>query len=173
MPDALVACVGGGSNAMGTFYEFLDSKVDLYGVEAGGKGIESNKHAASLVAGSEGVLHGMLTFLLQDEYGQVMDTHSISAGLDYPAVGPEHAFLKSVNRVKYVSVTDDQAVDAFIKLARYEGIIPALEPAHALAYAISIAKDYGQDANIVVTLSGRGDKDVEVVQRYMQEHDIR
>jgi len=115
----------------------------------------------------------MLTFLLQDEYGQVMDTHSISAGLDYPAVGPEHAFLKSVNRVKYVSVTDDQAVDAFIKLARYEGIIPALEPAHALAYAISIAKDYGQDANIVVTLSGRGDKDVEVVQRYMQEHDIR
>jgi len=173
MPDAIVACVGGGSNAMGTFYEFLDSKVDLYGVEAGGKGIESNKHAASLVAGSEGVLHGMLTFLLQDEYGQVMDTHSISAGLDYPAVGPEHAFLKSVNRVKYVSVTDDQAVDAFIKLARYEGIIPALEPAHALAYAISIAKDYGQDANIVVTLSGRGDKDVEVVQRYMQEHDIR
>jgi tryptophan synthase beta chain len=172
MPDAIVACVGGGSNAMGTFYEFLDSKVDLYGVEAGGKGIESNKHAASLVAGSEGVLHGMLTFLLQDEYGQVMDTHSISAGLDYPAVGPEHAFLKSVNRVKYVSVTDDQAVDAFIKLARYEGIIPALEPAHALAYAISIAKDYGQDANIVVTLSGRGDKDVEVVQRYMQEHDI-
>jgi tryptophan synthase beta chain len=173
MPDAIVACVGGGSNAMGTFYEFLDSKVDLYGVEAGGKGIESNKHAASLVAGSEGVLHGTLTFLLQDEYGQVMDTHSISAGLDYPAVGPEHAFLKSVNRVKYVSVTDDQAVDAFIKLARYEGIIPALEPAHALAYAISIAKDYGQDANIVVTLSGRGDKDVEVVQRYMQEHDIR
>ncbi len=172
MPDAIVACVGGGSNAMGTFYEFLDSKVDLYGVEAGGKGIESNKHAASLVAGSEGVLHGMLTYLLQDEYGQVMDTHSVSAGLDYPAVGPEHAFLKSINRVKYVSVTDDQAVDAFIKLARYEGIIPALEPAHALAYAISIAKDYGRDANIVVTLSGRGDKDVEVVQRYMQEHNI-
>ncbi len=170
IPDAIVACVGGGSNAMGTFYEFLDSKVDLYGVEAGGEGIESKKHSASLVSGSEGVLHGMLTYLLQDEDGQVMDTHSISAGLDYPGVGPEHAFLKSVNRVKYVSVTDDQAVDAFIRLSRYEGIIPALEPAHALAYAILLAKEYGPDTNIVVTLSGRGDKDVEVVERYMKEH---
>jgi len=172
IPDAIVACVGGGSNAMGTFYEFLDSKVDLYGVEAGGEGIESKKHSASLVSGSEGVLHGMLTYLLQDENGQVMDTHSISAGLDYPGVGPEHAFLKSVNRVKYVSVTDDQAVDAFIRLSRYEGIIPALEPAHALAYAILLAKEYGPDTNIVVTLSGRGDKDVEVVERYMKEHGI-
>ncbi len=170
IPDAIVACVGGGSNAMGTFYEFLDSKVDLYGVEAGGEGIESKKHSASLVSGSEGILHGMLTYLLQDEDGQVMDTHSISAGLDYPGVGPEHAFLKSVNRVKYVSVTDDQAVDAFIRLSRYEGIIPALEPAHALAYAILLAKEYGPDTNIVVTLSGRGDKDVEVVERYMKEH---
>lgn len=172
MPNVIVACVGGGSNAIGTFHEFLDSKVDLYGVEAGGKGINSNMHSASLVAGSEGILHGMFTMLLQDEDGQVMDTHSISAGLDYPAVGPEHAFLKSINRVKYVSVTDDQAVDAFLKLARYEGIIPALEPAHALAYALSIAKDYGEDASIVVTLSGRGDKDVEVVERYIQEHGI-
>jgi tryptophan synthase beta chain len=173
IPDAIVACVGGGSNAMGTFYEFLDSKVDLYGVEAGGEGIESKKHSASLVSGSEGVLHGMLTYLLQDENGQVMDTHSISAGLDYPGVGPEHSFLKSVNRVKYVSVTDDQAVDAFIRLSRYEGIIPALEPAHALAYAMLLAREYGPDTNIVVTLSGRGDKDVEVVERYMKEHGMR
>jgi len=170
IPDAIVACVGGGSNAMGTFYEFLDSKVDLYGVEAGGEGIESKKHSASLVSGSEGILHGMLTYLLQDEDGQIMDTHSISAGLDYPGVGPEHAFLKSVNRVKYVGVTDEQAVDAFIRLCRYEGIIPALEPAHALAYAILLANEYGPDTNIVVTLSGRGDKDVEVVERYMKEH---
>jgi tryptophan synthase beta chain len=173
IPDAIVACVGGGSNAMGTFYEFLDSKVDLYGVEAGGEGIESKKHSASLVSGSEGVLHGMLTYLLQDENGQVMDTHSISAGLDYPGVGPEHSFLKSVNRVKYVSVTDGQAVDAFIRLSRYEGIIPALEPAHALAYAMLLAREYGPDTNIVVTLSGRGDKDVEVVERYMKEHGMR
>ncbi|MFN4336417.1 MAG: tryptophan synthase subunit beta [Candidatus Nitrosocaldus sp.] len=173
MPDAIVACVGGGSNAMGTFYEFLDSKVDLYGVEAGGHGLSSNTHSATLCAGSEGVLHGMLTYLLQDEYGQIMDTHSIAAGLDYPGVGPEHAYLKSIGRVKYVSATDYEAVDAFISLAKYEGIIPALEPAHALAYTMKIAKEYGKDANIVVTISGRGDKDVEVVQRYLAERSIK
>ncbi|GBC73604.1 Tryptophan synthase beta chain [archaeon HR04] len=169
MPDAIVACVGGGSNAMGTFYEFLDSKVDLYGVEAGGHGLASKEHSATLCAGSEGVLHGMLTYLLQDEDGQIMDTHSIAAGLDYPGVGPEHAFLKSIERVKYVSVTDDDAVDAFMRLAKYEGIIPALESAHAIAYAMRIAREYGNDASIIITVSGRGDKDVEVVKRYLEE----
>ncbi|MEO9366054.1 MULTISPECIES: tryptophan synthase subunit beta [Candidatus Nitrosocaldus] len=172
MPDAIVACVGGGSNAMGTFYEFLDSKVDLYGVEAGGHGITSKEHSATLCAGSEGVLHGMLTYLLQDEDGQIMDTHSIAAGLDYPGVGPEHAFLKSIDRVKYVSVTDDEAVDAFMKLAKYEGIIPALEAAHAVAYAMRMAREYGNDASIIITVSGRGDKDVEVVKRYLEERSL-
>ncbi len=173
MPDAIVACVGGGSNAMGTFHEFLDSKVDLYGVEAGGHGLASNTHSATLCAGSEGVLHGMLTYLLQDEHGQVMDTHSIAAGLDYPGVGPEHAYLKSIGRVKYVNATDDEAIDAFMSLAKYEGIIPALEPAHALAYTMKIAREYGKDSSIVVTISGRGDKDVEVVQRYLVERSTK
>jgi tryptophan synthase beta chain len=153
---------------MGAFYEFLDSKVDLYGVEAGGaEGAGSKgRHSASLCAGSEGVLHGMLTYLLQDGDGQILDTDSIAAGLDYPGVGPEHAFLKSVSRVRYTSVSDGEAVDAFLALSRHEGIIPALEPAHALAYAMRIAKDY-KNSSIVVCLSGRGDKDVEVVERYL------
>ena len=168
LPSAIVACVGGGSNAIGTFYEFLESKVELYGVEAGGEGLESNKHSATLCAGTEGVLHGMLTYLLQDSEGQIQDTHSIAAGLDYPGVGPEHSFLKSMKRVKYTSVSDAEAVDAFLALSKYEGIIPALEPAHALAYTMKIAKKYSRNSSIVVTLSGRGDKDVEVVEQYLR-----
>lgn len=168
LPSAIIACVGGGSNAIGTFYEFLDSKVDLYGVEAGGEGLESSKHSATLCAGTEGVLHGMLTYLLQDSEGQILDTHSIAAGLDYPGVGPEHSFLKSMKRVKYINVSDAEAVNAFLALSKYEGIIPALEPAHALAYVMKIAKKYSKNSSIVVTLSGRGDKDVEVVEQYLR-----
>jgi tryptophan synthase beta chain len=166
---ALIACVGGGSNAIGTFHPFINSDVDIYGVEAGGEGIKSKKHSASLSAGEEGILHGMLTYLLQDEHGQIMETHSISAGLDYPAVGPEHAYLKEIGRVKYVNVKDNEAVDAFLTLAKYEGILPALEPAHAIAYALKIAKKY-RGKNIVVTLSGRGDKDVGIIEQYLREH---
>jgi tryptophan synthase beta chain len=168
LPDALIACVGGGSNAIGTFYPFLnDEKVKLYGVEAAGLGLKTGKHAASLCAGSKGVFHGMLTYILQDEWGQIQTTHSISAGLDYPGVGPEHAFLKDVKRVKYVAVTDKEAVKAFLELSKLEGIIPALEPSHALAYAMKIASKMRKDEVIVVTLSGRGDKDVESVAKYL------
>jgi tryptophan synthase beta chain len=168
LPSAVLACVGGGSNAIGMFHEFLDTKVDLYGVEAGGEGLESSKHSATLCAGTEGVLHGMLTYLLQDSEGQISDTHSIAAGLDYPGVGPEHSFLKTMKRVNYTNVSDAEAVNAFLSLSKYEGIIPALEPAHALAYAIKIAKKYGKNSSIIVTLSGRGDKDVEVVEQYLR-----
>ena len=168
LPDILIACVGGGSNAMGTFYPFLDdSHVEMYGVEAAGEGIETGKHAASLCAGAEGVFHGMLTYVLQDENGQIKTTHSISAGLDYPGIGPEHSFLKEIKRAKYVAVTDEEAVKAFLELSRTEGIIPALEPSHALAYAMKIAPNLSRDTIIVVTLSGRGDKDVEVVAKYL------
>ncbi len=170
MPTAIIACVGGGSNAMGTFHEFLDSKVSLYGVEAGGEGLSTEKHSATLCAGTEGVLHGMITYLLQDPDGQILDTHSIAAGLDYPGVGPEHSFLKSMERVQYTNVSDADAVNAFQALSKYEGIIPALEPAHAVAYAMKIAKNYGKNDAIVVTLSGRGDKDVEVVEQYLAMH---
>jgi len=169
LPDALIACVGGGSNAMGTFYPFLDeNNVKLYGVEAGGHDIESGEHAASLCAGNEGILHGMLTYLLQDEHGQISTTHSISAGLDYPGVGPEHSFLKTMGRAKYVSINDDKAVKAFIELSKTEGIIPALEPSHSLAFAIELAGSMKKDDLIVVTLSGRGDKDVQVVADYLK-----
>jgi tryptophan synthase beta chain len=168
LPDAVVACVGGGSNAMGSFYPFLDDQdVVLCGVEAGGEGIKSGKHSATLAAGSEGVLHGMFTYLLQDECGQVTETHSISAGLDYPGVGPEHAMLKDIKRARYAASTDDEAVDAFVTLSRLEGIIPALEPSHAISYAMKLAKEMSKDDIIVVTLSGRGDKDVQVVQDYL------
>ncbi len=168
LPDALVACVGGGSNAMGTFYPFIDDKtVKMIGVEAAGRGIESGKHAASLCAGSEGILHGMQTYLLQDEHGQIQITHSISAGLDYPGVGPEHTFLKTIERAQYAVATDKEAVDAFLKLSKTEGIIPALEPSHALAYAMKLAQAMKKDEIVVVTLSGRGDKDVEVVAEYL------
>ncbi len=167
-PNALVACVGGGSNAIGTFYPFEDHpEVKLYGVEAAGEGIESNKHAASLGAGSEGVFHGMLTYVLQDTEGQIQTTHSISAGLDYPGVGPEHSFLKTLKRAKYFSVTDEETVEAFCALSKEEGIIPALESAHAVAFAMKLAPKMKQEETVVVTLSGRGDKDVEVVADFM------
>lgn len=166
LPDLIVACVGGGSNAIGTFYPFiLDEKVRLVGVEAGGEGLETGRHAASLVGGSPGILHGMHSYILQDENGQVKPTHSVSAGLDYPGVGPEHAYLKEMGRVEYVAVQDRDALRAFLELARVEGILPALEPAHALAYAINVAPTMRRDQTIVVTLSGRGDKDLEIVNR--------
>ncbi len=168
LPDLLVACVGGGSNAMGTFYPFVDNQgVEMYGVEASGQGIDSGRHAASICAGEEGVFHGMLTYVLQDEHGQIQTTHSISAGLDYPGVGPEHPLLKTIGRAKYVAVTDGEAVEAFLELSKEEGIIPALEPAHALAFAGRLAQSMARDDIIVVNLSGRGDKDVEVVANYM------
>lgn len=168
LPDALVACVGGGSNAIGTFHPFLDDEqVELYGVEAAGLGIETGKHAASLCGGEEGVFHGMLTYIVQDENGQILNTHSVSAGLDYPGVGPEHAFLKSIGRARYVTATDEEAISAFLELSKEEGIIPALEPAHALAFATKLAKTLGRGKIIVVTLSGRGDKDAEVVAKHL------
>ncbi len=164
LPDAVVACVGGGSNAIGSFYPLISKReVLLYGVEAGGKGLSTLKHSASLNAGTVGVLHGMRSYLLQDKYGQVLDTHSISAGLDYPAVGPEHAYLKDTRRARYVSCTDREAINAFIALCKYEGIIPALESSHALAYAMKLAKKIGRSKNVVVTLSGRGDKDINIL----------
>jgi len=168
LPDALVACVGGGSNAMGTFYPFEDDEaVKLYGVEAAGEGLETSKHAASLGAGTEGVFHGMLTYVLQDTNGQIQNTNSVSAGLDYPGVGPEHSLLKSLKRAKYVSATDKEAVDAFLTLSKEEGVLPALESAHAIAYAMKIAPQMKKNQSIVVTLSGRGDKDVETIADYI------
>jgi tryptophan synthase beta chain len=168
LPDALVACVGGGSNAIGTFYPFEDdAEIKLYGVEAAGEGLATGKHAASLGAGAEGVFHGMLTYVLQDSDGQIQNTHSLSAGLDYPGVGPEHSFLKVLQRAKYVSATDKEAADAFLTLSKEEGILPALESAHALAYAMKLAKQMRKDEVIVVTLSGRGDKDVETMADYL------
>ncbi len=162
LPDAVVACVGGGSNAMGTFHPFVDDRdVKLYGVEAGGTG--RGRSAATLVEGREGVLHGMLTYLLQDRDGQVASTESISAGLDYPGVGPEHSFLKDSGRAQYVSASDDEAVKAFHLLSRKEGIIPALESSHAVSYAMKLAGRMKRDENVVVTLSGRGDKDVQII----------
>ncbi|MEM2188191.1 MAG: tryptophan synthase subunit beta [Nitrososphaerota archaeon] len=166
LPDYVVACVGGGSNAIGIFHPFIEDKeVKLIGVEAGGEGTELGKHSASLVRGLEGVLHGALTYVLQDEDGQIAGTHSIAAGLDYPAVGPEHAYLKETGRAEYVTVTDDEALQAFLTLSRTEGILPALESAHALAYAIKLAENLSRDEIIIVNLSGRGDKDLETVLR--------
>lgn len=168
LPDVLVACVGGGSNAIGTFYPFEENlDVKLYGVEAAGKGIKSGKHAASLGAGLEGVFHGMLTYVLQDNNGQIQNTHSVSAGLDYPGVGPEHSFLKTLKRAQYKTATDKEAVDAFRLLSQEEGIIPALESSHALAFAIKLAQKMTAEKTLVVTLSGRGDKDVEVVSDFL------
>ncbi len=169
-PDSLVACVGGGSNAIGTFYPLLETGVEMFGVEAGGEGFDTDHHSATLNVGKKGVLHGMMTYLLQDEEGQIRDTHSIAAGLDYPGVGPEHSYLKDSKRVRYGSVTDQDAVNAFLMLAKHEGIIPALESAHAVAYAIKIAKTRPKSETIVVTLSGRGDKDVEVVENYLNQN---
>ena len=168
LPDALIACVGGGSNAIGTFYPFVDyQEVKMYGVEAGGHGIDSGEHAASICGGDEGVFHGMLTYVLQDENGQIQTTHSISAGLDYPGVGPEHSFLNFVKRAEYATATDEEAVHAFLELSKDEGIIPALEPSHAIAFAMKLARKMDKDKIIVITLSGRGDKDVEVVARHI------
>lgn len=166
LPDYVVACVGGGSNAIGIFHPFIEDKeVKLIGVEAGGEGPELGKHSASLVRGLEGVLHGALTYVLQDEDGQIAGTHSIAAGLDYPAVGPEHAYLKETGRAEYFTVTDEEALQAFLTLSRTEGILPALESAHALAYAIKLAESLSRDEIIIVNLSGRGDKDLETVLR--------
>ena len=161
LPDALVACVGGGSNAIGLFHPFLaDQDVAMYGVEAGGKGVSTGEHAAPLSAGIPGVLHGNRTYLMQDENGQIMHTHSVSAGLDYPGVGPEHAWLKDIGRVNYVDATDTEALAAFHRVTRIEGIMPALETAHALAYAEKLAATMTPDQHIIVNLSGRGDKDI-------------
>ena len=166
LPDALVACVGGGSNAIGLFHPFLEDKqVAMFGVEAGGKGLETGAHAAPLSAGTPGVLHGNRTYLMTDGGGQIQETHSVSAGLDYPGVGPEHAWLKDLKRVNYVAATDSEAMDAFHKLTRLEGIIPALETSHAVAYAMDLARSMEVDQTIVINLSGRGDKDIETVAR--------
>ncbi|MED4311183.1 tryptophan synthase subunit beta [Heyndrickxia coagulans] len=164
LPDAVVACVGGGSNSIGMFYPFVEDKaVKLFGVEAGGAGLGTGKHAASLSDGKLGVLHGMKTYLLQNDDGQIQEAYSVSAGLDYPGVGPEHSYLKETGRVTYTSVNDDEALDAFRLLSRTEGIIPALESAHAISFALKLAKTMGKDETIAVCLSGRGDKDVEAV----------
>ena len=166
LPDALVACVGGGSNAIGLFHPFLDdAEVAMYGVEAAGFGLDTGKHAAPLCAGKPGVLHGNRTYLMEDVDGQIVATHSVSAGLDYPGVGPEHAWLKDAGRARYVSVTDDEAMAAFHEVTRTEGIIPALESSHALAYAHKLAPELGEDKVIIVNLSGRGDKDINTVAR--------
>jgi len=168
LPDAVVACVGGGSNSMGAFYPFIqDRQVGLFGVEAGGLGLGTGKHAATLCAGEEGVFHGMLTYVLQDHEGQIQPTHSISAGLDYPGVGPEHAYLKATGRATYAAVTDKQALDGFMELSKAEGIIPALEPAHAVHYAINLASKMKPEQILVINLSGRGDKDVNVVAEHL------
>ena len=169
LPDYAIACVGGGSNAIGLFHEFIpNDAVRLIGVEAGGAGVDGDEHAATLVAGEPGVLHGSLSYLLQDSDGQVMETHSISAGLDYPGVGPEHSWLKATERAAYVSVTDSEAIEGFQLLCRTEGIIPALEPAHAIAYAAGLAPTLSKDQTILIGLSGRGDKDIDTVAKALE-----
>ncbi|MCY4489851.1 MAG: tryptophan synthase subunit beta [Thaumarchaeota archaeon] len=168
LPDYAIACVGGGSNAIGTFYPLVSTDTKLVGVEAAGRGLETKMHSATLSAGSKGVLHGMMTYLLQNNEGQITQTHSISAGLDYPGVGPEHSYLKDVGRVDYHYSTDADTIDAFLLLTRTEGIIPALESAHAIAEAVKVASAGKKSESVVVTLSGRGDKDVQVVQEYLK-----
>lgn len=170
LPDAVVACVGGGSNAMGAFYDFIgDENVRLIGCEAAGKGVDTGQHAATIARGSTGVFHGMKSLFCQDEFGQIAPVYSISAGLDYPGIGPEHAWLNKTGRAEYVPVTDDEAVEAFEKLSRTEGVIPAIESAHAVAYAVQLAKTMDKNMVIVVCLSGRGDKDVASIARYKGE----
>ncbi len=164
LPDLLIACVGGGSNAMGLFYPFIDDPVEMIGVEAGGRGLDTTEHAATLNCGTIGVLHGSKSYVLQDEQGQIAPVHSISAGLDYPGVGPEHSLLRDLKRVRYVSATDEEALAAFHRLCRLEGIIPALESAHALAGAIGVVPDMPSDSIVVVNLSGRGDKDLGIIE---------
>ncbi len=168
LPDAVIACVGGGSNAIGIFADFIaDKTVQLIGVEAGGSGVATGKHGATLSAGSRGILHGAYTYIMQDKNGQIEESHSISAGLDYPGVGPEHAYLKDSGRAQYVSVTDREALDAFQRLAKCEGIIPALESSHALAYAMQLAQTLDTPMNVIVNLSGRGDKDINHVRDHL------
>jgi tryptophan synthase beta chain len=170
LPDVLLACVGGGSNAIGLFHPFIeDGDVRMIGVEAGGLGIESGKHAARFAAGEPGVLHGTLSYVLQDGDGQIQTTHSVSAGLDYPGVGPEHTYLMEIGRAAYVWVTDEEALQGFRLLAALEGIIPALECAHAIAYAARLAPEIGREAILLINLSGRGDKDVDLVSQIMGE----
>lgn len=167
LPDAVLACVGGGSNAIGIFYAFLnDKEVRLIGLEAGGDGVETGRHAATLVGGTPGVLHGTRTYVLQDEDGQTRESHSISAGLDYPGVGPEHAYLHEVGRAEYRAITDDEAMEAFSLLSKSEGIIPAIETAHALAGAMKLGRELGKNSNLLINLSGRGDKDVQTAANY-------
>jgi tryptophan synthase beta chain len=166
-PDAVIACVGGGSNAIGSFYEFIgDTNVELIGCEAAGRGIDTPETAATMATGPAGVFHGMKSYFCQDEFGQIVPVYSISAGLDYPGIGPEHAHLFDSGRARYVPVTDDEAVEAFEYLAKTEGVIPAIESAHAVSYAMKYARELGKDKIIVVTLSGRGDKDVAAIARY-------
>lgn len=173
LPDSLIACVGGGSNAMGLFYPFIDdNSVQLIGVEAGGYGVATGKHAASLTGGTPGVLHGNKTYLLQDPDGQIIDAHSISAGLDYPGIGPEHSYLHDIKRAQYVAINDDEAMEAFQTCCRLEGIIPALESSHALAEAFKRAPKLPKDHIMVVNLSGRGDKDMQTVMSYIKEHQL-
>jgi len=164
LPDALVACVGGGSNAIGLFYPFINDKdVKMFGVEAAGLGVDTDKHSAPLNAGKPGVLHGNRTYLMEDDNGQIIETHSISAGLDYPGVGPEHSWLKDIGRVEYGAITDDEALSAFHELTRVEGIIPALESSHAVAYGLKLAKSMSKQQKILINLSGRGDKDINTI----------
>lgn len=167
LPDALVACIGGGSNAIGLFHPFIDDNVKIYGVEAAGKGLASHEHASSIAKGETAVLHGNKTYFLQDDDGQIQDAHSISAGLDYPGIGPEHAYLYETKRVEYVSATDEEAVEAFQLLCKLEGIIPALESSHAISYAVKLAKTMRTDQDIIVNLSGRGDKDIYTIAEKM------
>jgi len=170
-PDAVVACVGGGSNAIGAFYEFIDDPaVRLIGCEAAGRGLDTGRHASTIARGAVGIFHGMKSLFCQDEFGQISPVYSLSAGLDYPGIGPEHAWLHAIHRAEYVPVTDDEAVDAFERLSRTEGIIPAIESAHAVSYAVRLAKEMEKDKNIVICLSGRGDKDAAAIARYRGEN---
>ena len=164
LPKAIIACIGGGSNSIGLFTDFIKEKnVDIYGIEAAGKGLNTNQHASAIYNNKIGVLHGMKTYIMQDENGEIREAYSISAGLDYPGIGPEHAYLKSIGRVKYDSITDKEAIESFKLLCRLEGIIPALESSHAIAYAVKIAKNYSKNDSIIVNLSGRGDKDLATI----------
>ena len=172
LPDVLIAPVGGGSNAMGLFYPFVDDKdVRLIGVEGAGEGIETGNHAAAFSEKEKGVLHGMMSYVLKDDDGQIKEAYSISAGLDYPAVGPEHAYLSEIGRADYVSVTDKEAVDAFLYLTKMEGIVPALESSHAVAYARKIVPTLPKDSIVVINISGRGDKDMDSILKFMEAHD--
>ena len=167
LPAAVIACVGGGSNAIGAFYNFIEDKdVELIGCEAGGRGVDTPETAATIATGTMGIFHGMKSLFCQNEYGQIAPVYSISAGLDYPGIGPEHAYLNSIGRAKYVPITDDEAVDAFEYMSRTEGIIPAIESSHAIAYAMKMAKNYSKDQSIIINVSGRGDKDVAAIARY-------